>query len=487
MTSLFEFGGRAEFLNRSDELTTLERWWDDSADRFPLVLYGRRRIGKSWLFRRFAHGRPADVFVCDRLAEADQLWSFAGGLEERLGFRPDLPDVAAFYRFLFRQARDERRLAVIDEFPELIRLGGSPDSVLARVMEDELPASRLKLILCGSQVSTMEHLLAERQPLRGRGRRFLLAPLRFSQARPFLGAHPPADLVTRFAIAGGMPLYLRRLGRRGALRTVVCEELIEPLAPFHNEPWDVLELELTGTAVHFSLLWALSRHQEMTWQELIAESRVSEGNASRNVRVLQDLHLVEAANPMFAEPSARQRRYRLRDDLMRFWFRFVFPWQEELRAGLPARDHYDRNVAPHLPEHVSPVFEELCRAWVRTVAGADAVGRWWGPARHDLRRRQERTTEEIDVVAASGRRVAMVGECKWTGQPMRRAVLDDLLALKLPALAQAGVDVREARIALFSRSGFAPDLEAAAAGRGVRLIGLDRLVADLGFDAERSG
>jgi hypothetical protein len=135
MTTLFEFGGRAEFLNRSDELTTLERWWDDPTDRFPMVLYGRRRIGKSWLFRRFAHGRPADVFVCDRLAEADQLWSFGGGLEERLGFRPDLPNVAAFYRFLFRQARDERRLAVIDEFPELIRLGGSPDSVLARVTQ----------------------------------------------------------------------------------------------------------------------------------------------------------------------------------------------------------------------------------------------------------------------------------------------------------------------------------------------------------------
>jgi len=483
----FSFAGHAEFLNRSDELAALERWWDDPSDRFPLVIFGRRRVGKSWLFRRFAHGKPADVFVCDRLAEADQLRSFAGGLEERLGHRPEFADVAGFYRLLFRQARDERRLAVIDEFPELLRLGGSPDSVLARVMEDELPGSRLKLILCGSQVSTMEHLLAERQPLRGRGRRFLLAPLRFSQARPFMGALPPAELVTRYAIAGGMPLYLRRLGRRGALRTVVCEELVEPLAPFSNEPWDVLELELTGTAVHFSLLWALSRHQDMTWPELVAESRVSEGNASRNIRVLQDLHLVEAANPMFSEPLARQRRYRLRDHLMRFWFRFVFPWQEELRAGLPARDHYDRNVAPHLAEHVSPVFEELCRSWVRAEAGADAVGRWWGPARHDLRRRKVRATEEIDVVAASGRRVAMVGECKWTGQPMRRSVLDDLVDLKLPALAQAGVDVGEARIVLFSRSGFAPDLEAVAGERGVRLVSLEQLVSDLGSDAERSG
>jgi AAA+ ATPase superfamily predicted ATPase len=478
MSDGYRFDGRAEFRDRTAELAALDAWWDDEGDRFPLVLFGRRRVGKSWLFRRFADGKPADVFVCDRRAESDQLWSFADRLEERLGVRPHLGDTGAFYRFLFRQAREARRLAVIDEFPELLRLGGTPDSVLARVMEDELPASRLKLILCGSQVSTMEELLAERQPLHGRGRRFLLAPLRFAQAREFLGDHPPADLVARYAIAGGMPLYLRRLGRPGNLRSVVCEDLLAPLGALFNEPWDVLEMELTGTAVHFSLLLALSRHENMTWQELVTESHVSEGNASRNVRVLQDLHLVEAANPMFSEPTARQRRYRLRDHLMRFWFRFVFPWQEELRAGLTSGDHYDRSVAPHLAEHVSPAFEELCRDRVRAdrAGSGESVGRWWGPARHDLRRQGLATTEEIDVVAAAGHTVTVAGECEWTAQPMRLAVLDDLVERKLPALAQAGVDVSRAELVLFSRSGFAPDLRSAAAQRGVRLVDLDDLV-----------
>src|SRR5215472_3984338 len=479
MTATYEFAGRDEFRDRSAELAALDAWWDDEGDRFPLVLFGRRRVGKSWLFRRFAHGRPADVFVCDRRAESDQLWSFAAGIEERLGLRPHFADTAAFYRFLFRQAREARRLAVIDEFPELLRLGGAPDSVLARVMEDELPASRLKLILCGSQVATMEELLTERQPLHGRGRRFLLAPLRFAQAREFLGDHRPDELVTRYAIAGGMPLYLRRLARAGSLRSVVRDDLLAPLGPFFNEPWDVLEMELTGTAVHFSLLLALSRHRDMTWQELVSESHVSEGNASRNVRVLQDLHLVEAANPMFAEPTARQRRYRLRDHLMRFWFRFVFPWQEELQAGLAPGDHHDRNVAPHLAQHVSPAFEELCRDWVRAdrAGGGESVGRWWGAARHDLRRRRLATTEEIDVVAAAGRTVTVVGECWWTAQPMRRAVLDDLVERKLPALAQAGVDVRRAQVVLFSRSGFAPELRSAAREQGARLVDLEELVA----------
>jgi hypothetical protein len=206
-----------------------------------------------------------------------------------------------------------------------------------------------------------------------------------------------------------------------------------------------------------------------------------EGNASRNVRVLQDLHLIEAKNPMLTELNARQRRYRLRDHLMRFWFRFVFPYQEKLACELTPQDHYDANIAPRLAEHVSPVFEELCRAWVwRAHRGEmDSVGQWGGPARHELRRHGVRATEEIDVVAADGRRVTPVGECKWTTQKMCRVVLDDLLQYKLPALTQAGVDVSEARIVLFSRSGFAPDLLAAARERGVELVDVERLVDEL--------
>jgi hypothetical protein len=79
-------------------------------------------------------------------------------------------------------------------------------------------------------------------------------------------------------------------------------------------------------------------------------------------------------------------------------------------------------------------------------------------------------------VAAAGRTVSVVGECKWTAQPMRRSVLDDLLERKLPALAQVGVDVSGAEVVLFSRSGFTPDLRSAAAERGARLVDLDQLV-----------
>jgi AAA+ ATPase superfamily predicted ATPase len=478
----YEFPAHTRFLDRSDELTELELWWEDEDYRFPLILQGRRRTGKSWLVREFAHGKEADIFVCDERAEHDQLSSFADDLEGRLGFRPDFPDFRSFCRFLFRQSRDHKRLAVIDEFPLLLGPGRSPaDSALAAVMEEELEGSRLKLLLCGSQISTMRELLAERRPLHGRGRSLLLPPLQFSQARVFLAEHADVDLLVRYGLAGGMPLYLLRFARRATVKRIVLEDLLNPLGPLFNEPRDVLKMELTNAAVHFSLLRALSGADNLEWDDLVNRSRVDQSTASRNIDRLIDLQIVEAANPMFTHPSSRRRRYRLQDALMRFWFRFVFPYQDDLMAGLDPEEHWRRTIEPGLAAHLAPSYEKVCRAWVRLrfASTTDTVGRWWGLARHDLRRARQRSSEEIDIVGATQGRVTVVGECEWQAGAMNRAVLDDLRAYKLPALAQTGVDVSAAAIVLFSRSGFTADLQAQARQSGVSLIDVPALLQHL--------
>ena len=477
----YTFPNHKDFLDRHAELNRLQRWWEDDSDPFPLVLYGRRRTGKTWLLREFAHGKDADIFVCDSRAEGDQLAHFAGILEGSVGVRPEIEDVRSFYRIVFRQAAAARRLVVIDEFPLLLGTSPSADSSLAGAMEEELGSSRLKLVLCGSHIATMETLLAERAPLHGRGSPMLMRPLRFDEAIEFLRGFRPEDVIMRYALAGGMPLYLRRLGRKGSLRSILCEDALSPLGPLFDEVREVLTMELTSTATHFSLLGALAGAPSLPWDELVSRSRVDEPAASKYIRILEDLHIVQAANPLFAPQNARRRRYRLADPFMRFWFRFVFPYQADLAAGLKPEDHYDRNVAPYLSEHVAPVFEDVCRSWVRLRHGSttDTVGAWWGLARHDLRRKRARSTEEIDVVGASGDRVTVVGECRWQQRAMAREVLNDLLEFKLPALAQTRVEISSPSLALFSRAGFRDGLVNEAAERGdVELVDLDRLLAD---------
>jgi uncharacterized protein len=486
--SRYDWPARGEFLNRDADLARLRSWWEGH-DRNPLALYGRRRVGKSWLLRAFAHGKPALVLVADQGAPGRQLGRFADSLEPHLGVRPDLPDLPALFRALYRLAGRERALVVIDEFPYLL-----PGTERARreiltgvqaAIEEERDASRLKLVLCGSQIAQMRGLLGEESPLRGRLTPLATESLSLPDSRPFLGEDRVQNRIERFAVAGGMPMYLAELGRRDSLRAAICESVLDRRGPLFNDPREILEEEFRRPGVYFSLLEELAAG-ERGMDDLTTALRASHSTLGPYLSELGRMQLVEKLMPLTAQ---RDLRYRLRDDFLRFWFRFVFPFQESLRAGLRPRDHYDAEVAPALPEHVAPVFESVCRRWVRQNLGSRAtqVGPWWGRALDRLRVEGERGSEEIDVVGATRSRVTVVGECKWTGARMSGRVLGDLEQFKIPALRQAGARFAAGgpEIVLFAKSGFKDSLIAAAAGRrDVRLIDLEELDRGLTGGAE---
>jgi AAA+ ATPase superfamily predicted ATPase len=368
-----------EFIDRTAEIDRLEAWWT-SDERMPVNLYGRRRVGKSWLFRRFAHGKPAVLLVAERLAAGAQLARFAEQLTPMLnGVAPDLPDVPALFRVLFRLARESKVLAVIDEFPWLLGTTGKETdrtlSAIQAVMEEERDSSRLKLVVCGSAVAQMEALQSERNPLHGRLVSLELRSLPFRRASQFFGGEDEQDRFVRFAVAGGMPRYLAALNE-GDLRTRICDQLLRPDAPLWNEGRTIVGQELREPAMHFSLLEQLAAGEKQVG-ELADALRTRSGPVSKYLSTLADLRLVSKVLPFGASPTDRGSLWVLEDPFLRSWFRFVFPFQADLEAGLAPEDLYDREIAPDLADHVAPVFEDLCREHVRTTMGATAtqVGR----------------------------------------------------------------------------------------------------------------
>lgn len=456
-----------EFLDRDAELERLDRWWD-SAERMPMNVYGRRRVGKSWLLRRFANGKPAVVLVAERLAEGSQLARFAEQLAPlNGGIAPALPDVGSLVRTLYRLARDERLLVVLDEFPWLL---GTTQAVVEQtlssiqaVMEEERDRSRLKLIVCGSAVAQMEALQAERNPLHGRLVPLEVRALPFDRARLFLPGLEPTDAFTRFAIADGMPRYLAALAG-GTLAESVCSQLLRPDAPLWNEGRAIVGQELREPAVHFAVIEQLaSGDKELN--EIANAVRMDGARLSKYLATLEDLRLVRRDLPLQAVSTRRGGHWVLEDAFIRFWFRFVFPYQADLESGLAAEDLFHTEIEPQLAQHVAPVFERACREHVRRRMGTSAtqVGRWWGNALHELRRAGTRTTEEIDVVGISRNRVTVVGEAKWTAAPLDGSVLDQLEAFKVPALRQDGFRLAaETTTVLFSRSGYSDALRGRA-------------------------
>lgn len=451
------------FVGRQTERKRLDDWWRDT-ERMPIAVRGRRRVGKSWLLRRFAHGKPAVLLAAERLAPGAQLSRFAEQLTPLAGgVTPDLPDVASLIRTLCRVAAQEPLLAVIDEFPWV--LGTSAPEIdrtlssIQAVLEEERDASRLKLVLCGSAIGQMEALQTERNPLHGRLIPLEVHPLDLARATQFLPALEPVEQLERYAVTGGMPRYLAALGGP-SLPDAVCDQLLQPDAPLWNEGRTIVGQELREPAVHFAILEQLA-DGDKELAEIAGPLRLPGATVSRYLASLESLRLVHRRLPFGASPTARAGHWSLRDPFLRFWFRFVFPFQADLEAGLAPADLYGSEIEPALADHVAPFFEESCRAHVRASHGRDAtrIGSWWGPARNDLRRTGRRNTEEIDIVGMARRRITIVGEAKWTTRPLDVTILRDLAEYKLPALEQAGFTVsRSCRTVLYSRSGYTDGL-----------------------------
>lgn len=468
----YEWPSVTEFLDRDDELAELEKWWG-SAERAPISLYGRRRCGKSWLFRRFAHGKPAALLVARRTAPGAQLDDFADKLEPILGVRPALGSVAELFRTLYRAARGTKLLAVIDEFPYLLPTTEAEIerelTAIAAVMEEERDQSQLKLVLCGSLVSQMEALLAEKGPLHGRLLPLQLHPVAFPQARLFLPELDPVQQFERYAVAGGMPRYLAALGGTAGptdLAEIVRSRVLNVNSALWDEGRTILEQELREPKVYFGILQQLAGGDKESGQ-IASALRSDAQRMSKYLNTLQDMRLVERLLPIGADRSSRVGHWHLRDPFLRFWFRFVFPFQDDLESGLSAQTLYDAEVAPVLNDHVAPEFEDYCRRWTRAHQPVTKVGAWWGPALHALRRTGERSTEQIDVVGLARNRVTLIGEARWRNRPMDVRYLDTIDAYKLPALRQQpGLrTAKTPQILLFSRGGYTDRLRQAAEDR----------------------
>jgi len=480
----FKWPLASEFLNREAELAQLGRWWRER-NRRVVAMYGRRRVGKSWLFRAFAHEKPAIVLVAEEGARGAQLTKLARALEEPLGLRPDLADVPDLFRALYRLGREKKTLAVIDEFPHLMPSAQKERremlTAIQAVIEEEQDSSQTKFILCGSQISSMERLLAEESPLHGRLYRFFVSPLGPDECVPFIEADSARDWVERFSVSGGMPMYLDELGRGGSLKELLGENVLSHLGILFEEPRYVLQQELRRPAIYFSILDEIASGPQAL-RDLSNALGTPSTSLTEYLRTLQEMRIIDRELPITSKENSTGYRYRLTDGFFRFWFRFVRPYASELEAGLKPADLWTAEVEPAFPEHIAPAFEVLCRRWVRANLGSEAsrVGSWWGPALNELRAKHERETEEIDVVGLHRGRVSLVAECKWTSKPISVSLLGEIEKYKLPALAQGGIKIKKGgpSIVLFSRSGFTDGLKKAAQESDrLRLIGIEEVIS----------
>ncbi|MHC3439262.1 ATP-binding protein [Natrialbaceae archaeon A-gly3] len=454
------------FVNRETELEYLSECYESDTAEF-VVIYGRRRLGKSELVRQsIADREDAIYYQAVESTAQNQIEQFVDTAIEQF---PSIRNVRRDWEALLEALGEEDAIVVIDEFPFLIEEDESLPSRLQRVWDLELKETGMTLILVGSSISVMEEkVLSGGSPLYGRRTATIdLEPLSVSDARDFFPDYDPETAVTAWAIYGGTPYYLQTIDPDQPLATNVQDSILSERGLLYSEPEFLLRTELRQPNTYFSILRALA-HGRRTPNEIAGMAGVESQSLSTYLQKLRRLRLVERHIPVTESPTASKRgRYRIAAPLFRFWFRFVYGNQDRLR--MLGEDAYEEFVEPELADYVSPLFERLCQNALTHLVDRrfHDVGQWWFK-RH-----------ELDVLGLSEDGL-VAGECKFTSRPVSGGVLSDLERTTTEVRWADEPADSEPLYVLFSRSGYTDDLEHAAETRDdVRLFDLPDVLSAL--------
>ena len=439
------------FVNRESELELLEDCYESDDAEF-IVLYGRRRLGKSELVRQSIADRADAVYyqAIESTAQ-NQLEQF---VDVAAGQFPELQRVRQDWELLLEALGDQDAVVVIDEFPFLIQSDASLPSRIQRVWDLHLQDSALTLVLVGSSISIMEdEVLSGSSPLYGRRTATIdLGPLSVRDAATFYPSYDDETRIVTWAIYGGTPHYLQTIDPDKTVAENVQRSILSERGLLYNEPEFLLRTELRQPHTYFSILRAIA-HGRRTPNEIAGMAGVESQSLSTYLQKLRRLRLLERHIPVTESPTSSKRgRYRLAAPLFCFWFRFVYGHQDQLR--LLGDDAFKEVVAPTLADYVSPLFERLCQRALPSLIDRQFlnVGQWWFKE------------HELDVLGLTTDGL-VAGECKFTSSPVSEGVLANLERTTAHVRwSDEPVDGSTLYV-LFSRSGYTDDLERQAASR----------------------
>jgi hypothetical protein len=439
-----------------------------------IVVYGRRRIGKTELLKEAFKKRKAIYFAADLGADQDQRRRFSEVIQALYPsplLQTDPPsEWDALFRYLIDLGKKERIALVIDDFPYLCSSQPALPSILQRIWDEAGKYSKVCLILCGSFVSFMEReILGHKSPLYGRRTgQLLLQPLPLNALKGFFPGYSAEERISAYAILGGVPAYLIQFSDKLSLAQNIEKQILNPTAFLYDEVRFILMEELRDPKLYLSILQSIA-FGNTRLNDIVQRTGIERGPVSKYLSVLQDLRLIEREIPTTEKHPEKSRKgiYRLSDNFFRFWFRFVLPQRSRLvESG--GRRILEREILPHLDNFIGQVFDKICAEILRYLRDVgrinldyDTAGRWWDG------------NEEIDLVGMSGDIPVFAAECKWSKKAVGIDVLRNLQR-KVPLLAPEG-RTADIRLGLFSRSGFTKELEDPGKKGKIELIDIRKI------------
>lgn len=478
------------FIGRQQELAFLSEKYQ-SANAELVVLYGRRRIGKTETLRYFSKDTDCIFFTCSEIPDNEQLKSFSSVLlanhRDLQGLITSFSSWEQAFNMLGRLSAENKEknnrklLAVIDEFPYMCRGNKAIPSILQKLWDIKLKNSNLMLVLCGSAMSFIEkEILGEKNPLYGRATGiYKMKPMNFHESRQFFPNYDFFEQLACYGILGGIPYYLRQFSDKYTLEENILHSILQRGSILYSEVEFLLHQELRETAVYNSIIQAIALGNN-TLSLIHGKTQLENTKITVYIKNLMELGIVEREFSVLAKDkekaSAGKGLYSLTDAYFKFWYAYVLGNISAIESG-DAKAVYKYIIEPELHQFLASVFENVCIEYLQTKNIADElpfhffrIGRWWDKVARVTNGKKITVAEEIDIVAADYKQKKyIIGECKLRNQMLDADVYEQLKK-KFPLPADS-----EVCYYLFSLSGFTEKMIKVASEENVTLISGDML------------
>ena len=447
-----------KFIGRQRELEALEREYQK--DSSFVVIYGRRRIGKTTLIKEFIKDKLAFYFLATEEMESQSIKRLSGVVsrvtQNPLLQRAAFSDWLDLFHIIAEFRPEKKKVLVMDEFPYLVKSNPAFPSILQNAWDEGLKDSNVMLILCGSLIGMMQkHALSYDSPLYGRRTaQIRLAPL------PFPDVYAAQRLsferaVEQYAITGGVPKYLEFFNDQEGLLEQVESAVLSKNGFLYEEPNFLLKDEVVSAVNYFSIIRVMADGNHKLGK--IAGALGTETSAlTPYLSTLSDLGFVVKETPVTEKNPEKSRKglYFISDNFVRFWFRYVYPYKGELELD-NTQIVLDEIRKDFVQKFVAFAYEDICRSIFADLSRKGAIdfvpsriGAYW---LNDLD-----SDTEIDVMAVDHQNKRFfAGECKYHNKPVDAPVF---FALRDKVQASAGIQKvlkgYQPIFGIFSKSGF---------------------------------
>lgn len=411
------------FVDRNQEINFLkERFKSENAE--CIILYGRRRVGKTELLIQFLKDKRGIYFLASEEGDLQNIREFThhAGLFlrdnnfERISFEswPSLFEAFIRHTSFVEHAKMGKVVIVMDEFPYLIAHNRSIPSIFQKIWDTALKDLPVMLVLSGSSISTMETaVLGYQSPLYGRrSGQWQVEPLPYSCIHEFL-PWSDEDIAKTWFVLGGIPAYLLKFQPEKSIPENILDNILNKGAYLYSETEMLMNYEFREPANYMIIFKALASGCT-TLSDICSSTGLDKSMVSKYLDVLCRLHIIKDEVPVTAPAAFRRRHYRITDPYLMFWFRFVYPNRIDIEAGRSLA--VLQRILLSFPSYCGHMFELLTEECIRNrVILADrsfsVTGRWWYKE------------SEIDYVCLNdSTHEAVFLECKWSDLKYRDAI-----------------------------------------------------------------